>query len=65
MVSVVVQKSTLFYEIPFMLVITAVLLVMGVTGQMVTRVEGIILLLLFIVYLVYLYFLSKQAKDEE
>ena len=65
MVSVAVQKSTLFYEIPFMLVITAVLLVMGVTGQMVTRVEGIILLLLFIVYLVYLYFLSKQAKDEE
>lgn len=65
MVSVAVQKSTLFYEIPFMLVITAVLLVMGVTGQAVTRIEGVILLLLFIVYLVYLYFLSKQSKEEE
>ena len=64
-VPVAVQKSTLLYEIPFMLVITGVLLVMGVTGQMVTHVEGVILWGFFVAYLVYLYFLSKQSKDEE
>lgn len=65
LVSVAVQKSTLFYEIPFMLVITAILLAMGVTGQEVTRIEGILLLILFVLYLVYLYFLSKQSKALE
>lgn len=65
LVSVGVQKSTLFYEIPFMLVITAILLAMGVTGQEVTRIEGILLLILFVLYLVYLYFLSKQSKAPE
>lgn len=64
LVSVAVQKSTLFYEIPFMLVITGVLLVMGVTGQQVTRMEGILLLILFVLYLVYLYFLSQQSKED-
>lgn len=64
LVSVAVQKSTYFYEIPFMLVITGTLLVMGVTGQEVTRIEGMILLVLFGLYLVYLYFLSKQSKEE-
>lgn len=64
LVSVAVQKSTYFYEIPFMLVITGILLVMGVTGQEVTRIEGMILLVLFGLYLVYLYFLSKQSKEE-
>ncbi|MGN0437826.1 MAG: calcium/sodium antiporter [Lachnospiraceae bacterium] len=65
LVSVGVQKSTYFYEIPFMLVITAILLAMGVTGQEVTRIEGILLLILFVLYLVYLYFLSKQSKAPE
>ena len=64
LVSVGVQKSTYCYEIPFMLVITGILLVMGVTGQEVTRIEGIFLLILFVLYLVYLYFLSKQSKEE-
>lgn len=64
LVSVAVQKSTYFYEIPFMLMITGILLVMGVTGQEVTRIEGMILLVLFVLYLVYLYFLSKQSKEE-
>lgn len=64
-VPVAVQKSTLLYEIPFMLVITGVLLVMGITGQMVTHVEGAVLWGFFVAYLVYLYFLSKQSKDEE
>ncbi|MGN0495688.1 MAG: calcium/sodium antiporter [Lachnospiraceae bacterium] len=64
LVSVAVQKSTYCYEIPFMLVITGILLVMGVTGQKVTRIEGMILLVLFVLYLVYLYFLSKQSKEE-
>lgn len=64
LVSIAVQRSTLFYEIPFMLLITGILLAMGVTGQEVNRIEGIILLLLFISYLVYLYFLSQKGNGE-
>lgn len=65
MVAVSIQKSTLFYEIPFMLLITGVFLAMGITGREVTRLEGLLLWLLFVVYLVYLFFLSKYSKGED
>lgn len=61
--SVGIQKSTLFYEIPFMLAITVVLLAMGITHGEITRAEGVLLLAFFAVYLIYLYFLSKQTKE--
>ena len=64
-VAVSIQKSTLFYEIPFMLVITGVFLVMGITGREVTRLEGLLLWLFFVVYLIYLFFLSKYSKVED
>lgn len=63
--SVAIQKSTLVAEIPYMLVITLVLMVMGVFGNDVNRIEGIILWVLFIVYLVYLFVLAKKGKQEE
>ena len=49
-----VQKSTIGYEIPFMIIISVVLLVMGITGNTVSRPEGVILWVLFIIYLLYL-----------
>ena len=63
--SVAVQKSTLFIEIPYMLVVTGVLLVMGVMGNSITFVEGIIFWALFIVYLGYLFVLAKKGKSED
>ncbi len=61
---VALQKSTLFVEIPFMLAITAVLIVMGLDGD-VNRLEGGILWILFIAYLVYLYFLAKKGEQSD
>lgn len=59
--NVAIQKTTFKYEIPYMLLITAVLLVMGMTGNEITFIEGVILWILFIAYLLYLYFLAKRA----
>lgn len=63
--SIAIQKSTLFIEIPFMLLITAVLIVLGLSGNELTFVEGIIFWGLFIVYLSYLYVLAKKGTEEE
>lgn len=63
--TVAVQKSTLFIEIPFMLAITVVLIVLGLTGNELTLVEGIIFWVLFIIYLGYLYVLAKKGTEEE
>ena len=61
--NVAIQKTTFKYEIPYMLLITAVLLVMGMTGNEITFIEGVILWILFIAYLLYLYFLAKKGND--
>lgn len=63
--SVAVQKTTIRIEIPFMLLITLVLLWMGAADGKITRVEGAILWLFFILYLVYLFFLTRKQKEEE
>lgn len=60
-----IQKSTFCYEIPFMIFVTVVLIALGMTGEYVTRVEGVILWILFIVYLLYLFRLAKQGSEEE
>ena len=52
--NVAIQRSTLFYEIPFMMFVTVVLMICGMTGGKVTFAEGIVLWVLFLVYLGYL-----------
>ncbi len=64
-VNVAIQKSTLLIEIPYMIAITILLIVMGMTGGTVSRVEGVILWILFIAYLGYMLYLTKNKKDEE
>ena len=61
-VNVAIRKSTLVYEIPYMILVTVVLLLMGMTGNSINLVEGIILWALFILYLGYLF---KIAKNKE
>ena len=61
--SVAIQKSTLWVEIPYMLVVTIVLIIMGLDGT-VSRLEGVILWGMFIIYLAYLFYLAKNGKEE-
>lgn len=62
--TVAVQKSTLLIEIPFMLAITVLLIVLGMSGNELTFWEGIIFWICFIAYLVYLYILAKKGTEE-
>ena len=57
-----VGKSTIRYEMPFMIAMTVLLLVLGLDGQ-VGRIDGVILWVAFIVYMVYLFMLAKKGMD--
>lgn len=63
-INVKVQKSTLICEIPYMIFITLVLFVMGVTGGSINFTEGVMLWILFIAYLTYLFLMTKKGKEE-
>ena len=59
-----VAKSTIKYEIPFMLIITAILLLLGLDG-IIGLLDGIILIAAFLLYLFYLLRMAKSDKNEE
>lgn len=63
-IPVAVARSTVRYEIPFMIFVTAVLLVIGKSGNVVSFGEGILLWILFLVYLGYLFLMAKRDKQE-
>ena len=63
--AVAIQKSTLLIEIPYMLVVTIVLIAMGMTGEKISRFEGVVFLGMFVVYLIYLFILAKKGEQEE
>lgn len=63
-VPLAVAKSTMRYEIPFMIVITVLLLVTGLNGS-IGIVEGIILLSAFAAYLTYLFIMAKNDMKQE
>ena len=65
MTTLSLRASTLWIEIPFLIAVTAVLLVFGVTGSAITFWEGIIFLVLFLVYLGYLVVLAKKSPEQE
>ena len=64
-VAVGVQQSTVRYEIPFVVLVTAVLLAMGALDGSVGRADGLILWALFLVYLIYLFRMARKNKEEE
>lgn len=64
-VAVAVQKSTVKYEIPFMVGTTALLLVFGISGGRVNRLEGVVLWVFFILYIAYLYRMTMKQKPQE
>ena len=62
--TVAIQKSTLKIEIPYMIFISILFVVMGMSGNKISRIEGVILWVFFIIYLVYLFILAKNGKEE-
>ncbi len=63
--AVPVQSSTVKYEIPFMLVISVVLLMLGMSQNQISFVEGGLLWGLFLFYLVYLFYMAKNGINED
>lgn len=62
---IAVQKSTIKYEIPFMILITVVFGLLGIFDNVLGIFDGIILWILFIAYLVYLFIMAKKGKNEQ
>lgn len=62
--TVAVQKSTIWIEIPYMMVITVLLLVLGKSGNQITFSEGVILWVVFLLYLGYLFYCAKRTKKK-
>lgn len=58
-----VNNNTYRYEIPFVMIITLILLVLGKLGDSINRLDGIILWVLFLMFLYYLYCLVKRGAD--
>ncbi len=59
--AIAVAETTVKYEIPFMLAITALFAGLGYTGGAITFVEGMILWACFIAYLAYMFVMCKKG----
>lgn len=63
-VPIAVAKSTILVDTPFMILISAVLLLLGWDGS-VSLLDGIILILLFLGYLGYMLYMAQKGNMEE
>lgn len=63
-VAISVARSTVKIEIPYMILITILLLLLGYTGNKITFLEGVILWAAFLAYLTYLFHMAKKNKEE-
>ena len=63
-IPIAVKKSTVKYEIPFTILVTVVLAVLGLWDNKISRLEGGILWALFIAYLAYLFVMTKKGEAE-
>lgn len=62
-VPIVIAKSTIKIETPFLIGVTVVLLLLGLDGT-ISLVDGLILIALFIMYLLYLLRMAKNNPEE-
>ena len=60
---VAVGESTIKYEIPFVILISIVLMVLGMTGGEISLVEGIVLWIFFLAYMFYLLKMALNNKN--
>ena len=63
--NVKIHKSTIHYEIPFMIFITIMLIIFGITDMKITFIEGIFLWILFLAYLVYLFIMAQNGENQD
>lgn len=63
-VNIAVLKTTIKYEMPFMIGMTVLLLLLGLDGN-ITIVDAIIFLIALVLYMVYLFRLAKKGNQEE
>lgn len=63
--AIAVQKSTIRYELPFMLGITLLLMWLGWTGNEIVFWEGVVLWVFFLIYLTYLFIMAKKGQADE
>lgn len=61
--AVPVKNSTFRYEIPFVILISVILIILGVIGGSITKIDSVIFLLLFAAFFVYLILLSKKGDS--
>ena len=64
-VPLVIKKKTLMREFPFSIICAGLLMLFGLTGGIVGRLEGILLLALFVGFLFYTVFEAKRARNSE
>lgn len=62
---IAVQKSTIKYEIPFMILITVVFGILGLFDNVIDIFNGIILWVLFLMYLAYLFYMAKKGMADQ
>ena len=60
-----IKKNTFKFEIPFVAIITILLLVMGLIGNDISRIDSIILLVIMCAFMVYLVFVAKSEKPSQ
>lgn len=58
-----IKPNTLKFEIPFVVIITSVLLLLGWIGGGLDKIDGVIMLVLFAAFLGYLFYLYKKGDD--
>lgn len=63
-VAVAVAKSTVKYEIPYMILVTFLLMLLGYTENVINFWEGVILWVAFLVYVAYLFVMAKNNREE-
>ena len=59
-----VQRSTRRYELPFVIVISAIMALLGLPDGTLNAMDGIVLIALFISYLAYLFYMAKNSPEE-
>ena len=57
-----VQKSTVKYEIPFVIIISIIFALIGLFDNSIGLIDGILLWVLFIAYIAYLFIMTKKGK---
>lgn len=63
--ALVIKKNTLRIEIPFVILVSVLLLVLGMMGEELSRFDGLIFVVLLAVFMVYLVFSAKNGEADE